>query len=174
VFPGFPPQGEVFRRTTSLALSYRRVFSSRVVNELTVGYGRFGFLFTQGEANPAWPDIPPFDFNTISEPYLNTPRTARWVTTPQILDNLSLVHGAHVFRTGVNFRFYRHVDQRGQPGGINVTPSVSFHRLRATVHNRVHGRDHDKFRFHRSAQYQFYGRYHVGSLINNAYARPRL
>jgi hypothetical protein len=126
VFPGYPPQGEVFRRTSNLAISYRRVISPRVVNELTVGYGRFGFLFTQGEANPKWPDVPPFDFATISEPWINTPRTARWVTTPQVLDNLSFVHGAHVFRTGLNFRFYRHVDQRGQPGGINVTPSVTF------------------------------------------------
>jgi len=126
VYPDNPPLGEVFRRTSNLALSFRRVISSRVVNELTVGYGRFGFLFTQGEANPAWPDVPPFDFNNISEPYINTPRTARWVTTPQILDNLSIVRGAHVFRGGVNFRFYRHVDQRGQPGGINVTPAVTF------------------------------------------------
>ncbi len=126
VFPGYPPQGEVFRRTSNLAISYRRVISPRVVNEFTAGYGRFGFLFTQGEANPKWPDVPPFDFASISEPWINTPRTARWVTTPQVLDNLSFVHGAHVFRTGVNLRFYRHVDQRGQPGGINVTPSVTF------------------------------------------------
>lgn len=126
IYPNNPPQGEVFRRTSNLAIGYRRVISPRVVNELTAGYGRFGFLFTQGEANPAWPDVPPYDFNNLSEPYINTPRTARWVTTPQLLDNLSLVHGAHVFRVGLNFRFYRHVDQRGQPGGINVTPSVTF------------------------------------------------
>src|SRR5215216_1356811 len=126
VYPDNPPQGEVFRRTSNLAIGYRRVISPRVVNELTMGYGRFGFLFTQGEANPAWPDVPPYDFTSLSEPWLNTPRTARWVTTPQILDNLSVVHGAHVFRGGINFRFYRHVDQRGQPGGINVTPSVTF------------------------------------------------
>jgi hypothetical protein len=126
VFPNGPALGEVYRRTSNLAVSYRRVFSPRVVNELTVGYARFGFLFTQGEANPSWPDVPPFDFTGISEPYINTPRTARWVTTPQLLDNVSYVHGAHVFRTGVNLRFYRHVDQRGQPGGINVTPSVTF------------------------------------------------
>src|SRR5256886_2295970 len=126
VYPNNPPQGEVFRRTSNLALSYRRVISSRVVNELTVGYGRFGFLFTQGEANPAWPDVPPFNFNNIDEPYINTPRTARWVTTPQVLDNVTIVRGAHVFRGGINFRFCRHVDQRGQPGGINVTPSVTF------------------------------------------------
>src|SRR5258707_7761274 len=126
VFPGGPAFGEVFRRTSNLALSYRRVISSRIVNELTMGYGRFGFLFTQGEANPKWPDVPPFNLNSIDEPYINTPRTARWVTTPQVLDNVSMVHGAHVFRGGINFRFYRHVDQRGQPGGINVTPSVTF------------------------------------------------
>src|SRR2546422_3531997 len=114
VFPGYPPQGEVFRRTSNLAISYRRVISPRVVNELTVGYGRFGFLFTQGEANPKWPDVPPFDFASISEPWINTPRTARWVTTPQVLDNLSFVHGAHVFRTGVNVRFYRHVERRAR------------------------------------------------------------
>src|SRR5713101_4571837 len=126
VFPGYPPQGEVFRRTSNLALSYRRVISPRVVNELTVGYARFGFLFTQGEANPKWPDVTPFALNTITLPDINTPRTARWVTTPQVLDNLSIVHGAHVFRGGVNLRYYRHVDQRGQPGGINVTPSVTF------------------------------------------------
>ncbi len=126
IFPGSPPRGEVFRRTSNFALSYRRVISPRIVNEFTAGYARFGFIFTQGEANPAWPDVPPFAFNNVTVPYINTPRTARWVTTPQLLDNLSIVHGAHVFRMGVNLRFYRHVDQRGQPGGINVTPSVTF------------------------------------------------
>lgn len=126
VYPTGPPLGEVFRRTSNLAINYRRVLSSRMVNEFTAGYGRFGFLFTQGEANPKWPNVPPFDFPSISEEYINTPRTARWVTTPQLIDNLNIVHGAHVFRVGANLRFYRHVDQRGQPGGINVTPSVTF------------------------------------------------
>jgi hypothetical protein len=126
LYPDSPAFGEVYRRTSNLALSYRRVISPRVVNELTAGYARFGFLFTQGEANPAWPNVPPFFLSGLDVPYLNTPRTARWVTTPQILDNLSVVRGAHVFRGGVNLRYYRHVDQRGQPGGINVTPSVTF------------------------------------------------
>lgn len=126
VYPDNPPQGEVFRRTSNLAIGHRWVISPRVVNEFTAGFGRFGFLFTQGEANPIWPDVPPFNFASLDEPYINTPRTARWVTTPQVLDNLSVVRGAHVFRGGINFRFYRHVDQRGQPGGINVTPSVTF------------------------------------------------
>ena len=126
IYPGSAPRGEVFRRTSNLALSWRRVISPRIVNEFTAGYARFGFLFTQGEANPKWPDVTPFALNSVTLPDINTPRTARWVTTPQLLDNLSIVHGAHVFRGGLNMRYYRHVDQRGQPGGINVTPSVTF------------------------------------------------
>lgn len=126
VFPGFPPLGEVFRKSSNLALSWRRVINPRVVNEFTTGYARFQFLFTQGEADPAFPNVPPYDFNTISEPFNNTPRTFRAITTPQIIDNLSIVSGAHIYRLGLNMRFYRHVDQRGQPGGINVTPAVFF------------------------------------------------
>jgi len=128
VFPGFPPMGEVFRRSHNLALSYRRVLSPRIVNEFTAGVSRFFFLFTQGEANPAFPDIPPYSFSNISYPYRATPRTNRAVTTPQFLDNLSVVTGAHQLRTGFNFRFYQHNDQRGQPGGVNLPPVTSFSR----------------------------------------------
>src|SRR5213083_2332722 len=136
VFPGFPPLGEVFRSTKNLAINYRRVISPRVVNEFTAGFARFVFLFTQGEANPGFPDVLPFTSspggtnnafnNTVSFPYLNRPRTFRAVTTPQFIDNLSIVTGAHVFRTGANVRLYEHNDQRGQPGGTDVTPALSF------------------------------------------------
>jgi Carboxypeptidase regulatory-like domain/TonB-dependent Receptor Plug Domain len=168
VYPNNPPQGEVFRRTSNLAVGYRKVISPRIVNELTVGYGRFGFLFTQGEANPAWPNIPPFNFNSIDEPYLNTPRTARWVTTPQLLDNLSVVHGAHVFRSGINFRFYRHVDQRGQPGGINVTPSVTFSATTRPVFVGTTGNSG----FATAPNINSTDSGNLGSLINNLYGLP--
>src|SRR5205085_9131828 len=126
VFPGFPPEGEVFRDTKNLALGHRWTISPRAVNELTMGFGRFQFLFAQGEANPAFPNTNPFTFQNVSNPFLNTPRTERAVTVPQVLDNLSLTRGAHQISTGFNFRFYRHVDRRGQPGGVNVTPNLSF------------------------------------------------
>ena len=126
VFPGFPPLGEVFRQTSNLAIGYRRNFTSYIVNDLRVGYSRFDFLFTQAEANPDFPNISPIDYNLISEPYNNTPRTQRAVFTPQILDNLSIVSGSHVIGAGFNARFYRHRDRRGQPGGINLTPSISL------------------------------------------------
>src|SRR5581483_177987 len=126
VFPGFPPLGEVFRASRNLSLGWRSQLTPTINNEFIVGYARFFFLFTQGEANPDFPNIPPFSFNLASVPFINTPRTARGVTTPQFLDNVGILRGAHQIGVGVNVRFYEHNDQRGQPGGINVTPSLSF------------------------------------------------
>lgn len=126
VFPGFTPLGEVYRTTRNYAASYRRVISPRIVNEFTAGLSRFVFLFTQGEANPTWPNVVPYSFANASLPYINTPRTFRAVTTPQFIDNLNIIKGSHSIRAGLNFRFYQHNDVRGQPGGTNVTPSLSF------------------------------------------------
>jgi hypothetical protein len=112
--------------------------------------------------------VPPFNFNTIDEPYINTPRTARWVTTPQLLDNLSFVRGAHVFRTGVNLRFYRHVDQRGQPGGINVTPSVTFSATTRPVFVGTAGNSG----FAVAQNINPSDATTLGSLINNLYGLP--
>jgi hypothetical protein len=104
-FPGFAPLGEVFRNTSNLALGYRRTFSPYIVNDLRVGYSKFDFLFTQAEANPDFPNVSPINYNLISEPYNNTPRTQREVFTPQILDTLSIVSGSHVIGIGFNARF---------------------------------------------------------------------
>ncbi len=126
VFPGFPALGEVYRKTSNFVVGWRRNFSPYVINDFRFGYSKFNFLFTQGEANPAFPNVSPVDFNSISEPYNNTPRTQRQVFTPQFIDNLTMVRGSHVIGAGFNFRFYRHHDVRGQPGGVNVTPSISL------------------------------------------------
>jgi len=132
LYPGFPPLGEVYRTNHNAALVYRRVVSPRAVNELTVGLSRFAFLFTQGEANPDFPNVPAFcraagtGFNNVDAPCRNVPRTFRVVTTPQVLDNFTYLRGAHIIKAGFNFRFYRHNDQRGQPGGATVTPLLTF------------------------------------------------
>lgn len=136
LYPAMPPMGEVFRASKSMAAGLRSTLSPRITNELTLGFSRFGFLFTQGEANPDWPNVPSFArgpgtgtanaFNLLDTGLLNTPRTYRAVTTPQILDNVSFLAGKHFLKAGFNFRFYRHNDQRGQPGGVNVTPLTSF------------------------------------------------
>lgn len=125
VFPGFPPLGEVYRASKNTAVGHRWTVTDNIVNEFTVGLARFRFFFTWGESNPDFPNIPPYDFANISEPYLNVPRTQRTLNTYQVVDNLSWVKGAHVFRTGINFRFIQHNDLRGF-ASFNIAPSVTF------------------------------------------------
>ncbi|NOT60024.1 MAG: TonB-dependent receptor, partial [Acidobacteria bacterium] len=125
VFPGFAPLGEVYRASKNTAIGHRWTISDKIVNEFTVGLARFRFYFTWGESNPDFPNIPPFDFSDISEPTLNVPRTQRTLNTYQVVDNLSIVKGAHVMRTGTNFRFIQHNDLRGF-ASFNIAPSVTF------------------------------------------------
>ncbi len=137
LYPGFPPMGEVFRNGRNLAMSYRRVISPTVVNDFTAGFNRFRFRFTFGESNPNFGDptkVPPYgqrcagtkSFRNIDTPFCDTPHTQRAVSTVQFIDNLSIVHGAHTIRTGINFRFYRHNDSRGLAGGQNLGSNVIF------------------------------------------------
>ena len=135
IFPGFPPLGEVFRRSQSLAVNYRRVFSPKVVNELTVGYSRFRFFFSLRESQVGI-DPPPFgqecfgddSFSLVDTPFCNTLHTERQVTSKQFIDNLSYLRGAHNFRMGFNIRLYQHDDERGVPGGFNGSPTIVFSR----------------------------------------------
>lgn len=128
VLPGFPPRGEVFRPAHNAAVSWRRVISPRIVNEFTAGFARFEFLFTRGEANPAFPDMPAFTFNNSDVDYTNFPRTSRVINTLQYIDNLSIVSGSHQFRAGFNIRLYQHNDVRGDLGGGGTTPFISLSR----------------------------------------------
>jgi hypothetical protein len=126
VFPGFPPRGLVNRRPKNLAVSYRRVFSPRLVNEYAMGLSRFKFDFLFGRANPNFPNIPPFDPSNIDTPFNNQSGTARFLTTIQFIDNVSYTVGAHLIRGGINFRLLRHNDQRSFIGGVNNAPRISF------------------------------------------------
>ncbi len=128
VLPGYPPRGEVFRPATNIAVGLRSVLSPRLVNELTLGYSRWQFLFTQGEANPSFPNSPRFTFNNSDVDYTANPRTFRAVNTPQIIETLSYFTGRHVMRFGANLRFYQHNDQRGDVGGTSLTPAISLSR----------------------------------------------
>ncbi|HXN21546.1 MAG TPA: TonB-dependent receptor [Candidatus Dormibacteraeota bacterium] len=138
VFPGFPPLGEVNRSGKNLSISYRHMFTPSLVNDFTFGFNRFAFLFTFGESNPSFGDptkLPPWtddcvagSFQNVDAPNCVSPHTQRAVTTPQFVDNLSWIHGAHTLHTGFNFRFYIHNDSRGFFGGNIVTPVVRFNR----------------------------------------------
>ena len=128
VLPGFPTRGEVFRPAYNVAISLRSVLTPRLVNELTLGYSRFDFLFTQGEANPLFPNTPRFTFNNSDVDYTSTPRTQRAVNTYQIINNVTYIAGAHVMKFGGNLRIYQHNDRRGDVGGVALTPSISLSR----------------------------------------------
>ena len=133
-FPGFNPQGEVFRDTQLLSISYRAVLSPRMVNEFTMGYSRFNFFFSLNESNKVSGILAAIGqecFGTdslvnVDTPYCNTPHTQRAVSTVQFIDNFSYIHGNHTIRSGFNLRFYRHNDSRGVPGGFNMSPTITF------------------------------------------------
>ncbi len=128
VLPGYPARGEVYRPAQNYALGLRSTLSPRLVNELTLGYSRWSFLFTQGETNPLFPNTPRFTFNNSEVDYTANPRTFRAVNTPQIVENLSYLSGNHVMRFGANIRMYQHNDQRGDVGGTSLTPAISLSR----------------------------------------------
>jgi hypothetical protein len=128
VIPGYPARGEVFRPATNIAVGFRSAFSPRLVNELTLGFSRWQFLFTQGEANPLFPNTPRFTFNNSDVDYTSNPHTYRAVNTLQVVENMSFLSGKHVFRFGGNLRFYQHNDQRGDVGGTSLTPAISLSR----------------------------------------------
>src|SRR5205814_372263 len=67
-------------------------------------------------------------FVNVDVPFCLSPHTARAVTTPQIVDNVTWVHGAHTLRAGINFRFYIHNDSRGFFGGNVVQPIIRFNQ----------------------------------------------
>jgi len=132
LFPGYPAQGEVYRRPKNLAVSYRKVFTPRLVNEFTGGFARFTFQFPFAKVNPAYdPTLPsngivPFSLPNISEPFLNSEGTRRALTTLQYIDNVSYVMGSHTFRGGINFRYIQHNDKRSFVGAVDNSPVLSF------------------------------------------------
>jgi hypothetical protein len=127
IFPGFPPRGEVYRPVSNWALSWRRVITPRVVNELTAGFARFTFLFTYGDSNPNFPNkIPAYTLNNVDVDYIFSPHSERTLNTPQLIENLSWTRGAHVLKFGANIRLYQQNDQSGAVAGINVLPSISL------------------------------------------------
>jgi hypothetical protein len=93
-----------------------------------VGYSRFNFLFTQGEANPLFPNTPRFTFNNSDVDYTASPRTQRAVNTYQLINNITYIAGTHVMKFGGNLRIYQHNDRRGDVGGVALTPAISLSR----------------------------------------------
>lgn len=125
VFPNFPPLGEVLRKTSNLVVGWKWNVSPYITNDFRFGYSKFKFTFTQGTANPAFPNVSSVDYTLISEPYINTAQTQREIFTPQFIDNITIVKGNHVIGFGMNLRFYSHEDNRSL-GGPTISLSASL------------------------------------------------
>ena len=126
VFPGFAPRGEVYRPAMNLAFSWRHTITPTMVNELTAGYARFKFYFTYIDSNPAAASLPSYTFTNVDVAYINQPHSIRWLNTPQLIDNLSWVRGAHQLKFGANIRFYQQNNQGGTAASKSLVPTISL------------------------------------------------
>lgn len=137
IFPGFPDVVDTYRTPRNLATSWRWMINPRMLNEFTVGLNRFGFNFANPDPN--FQSNPPFNFfahplcqNTpacMQNPLQNYVGNARFLTGYQLADNMTYLRGAHAFKWGINFRYQRHIDQRGSIGDLNAALAVNFDPL---------------------------------------------
>ena len=126
VYPGFPPRGEVYRPAQNYAFSWRNVITPTLVNELTLGYARFSFVFTFIDSNPNAASLPAYTLTNVDVAYVNQPHTIRWLNTPQLIDNFSWIRGAHQLKFGTNLRFYQQNNQGGTVASQSLVPTISL------------------------------------------------
>ena len=136
IFPGFPNVVDTFRTPKNLAVAWRWVVNPNMLNEFVVGLNRFGFNFANPDPNSA--SNPAFNFFAhplcdyfnnsfcMQVPLQNYAGNARFLTTYQLADNMTYLHGAHAFKWGVNLRYQRHIDQRGSIGNLNAALAINF------------------------------------------------
>lgn len=122
IFPDSPNLVDTVRDPINLAINYRWNPTTRLVNEFILGLNKFAFSFDTPQPDPSYN----FSFLTIANPNTNFVRNARRLRTWQFIDNVTLDFSPHVFKTGVNFRFGRHIDDRSSVAGIGLEPAVSF------------------------------------------------
>lgn len=134
IFPGTPNVVDTYRTPRNLAASWRWAINPRMLNEFTVGMNRFIFDFANPDPN--YQSNPAFNFwahpfcgdNSIcmNNPLQNYVGNKRALTTYQLVDNFSFTQGAHAFKFGINFRYGRHIDDRGSIGDLDAAPAINF------------------------------------------------
>jgi hypothetical protein len=130
-FPGLPALVNTYRTPRNFAINWRWAPTVNVANEFVVGMNRFGYKFENPAAVPnAKTPFVPNDFLSsttgVTAPLLSALGNNRFLTTFQLVDNVTWVRGAHVLKAGVNFRYGREIDQRGSIGNLNAIPQVNF------------------------------------------------
>lgn len=122
-FPGQTCPVNTVRRPRNLAVNYRWNPTSRITNELVVGYNYFKFDFQIPTADAKKPTL---NFTDIRVPGETNFGNLRAITTYQVVDNMSYVSGAHNLKWGTNIRLQKHQDIRGSIAGQNASPIVNF------------------------------------------------
>jgi hypothetical protein len=122
IFPNSPNFVDTYRTPRNLALQWRWSPTATVTNEFLYGRSQYFFKFETPTPDP----LLPFAFLTVVTPNTNFTYNARGVTTDQFIDNLTIVHGSHTLKGGINFRFNLHKDDRSSVAGTAIEPIVAF------------------------------------------------
>jgi hypothetical protein len=129
VFPDSPNFVDTSRTPKNLAVNWRWAPTSTLANEFIYGLSKYFFNFATPNPDPLLNFVfllnpaatsTPQNFNT------NFTYNARGVSTTQFVDNLTWVHGSHTVKTGLNFRFNLHKDDRAGVAGTAIDPIVTF------------------------------------------------
>ena len=142
VFPGFQNVVDTYRTPKNLAVSWRWVIGPALLNEFVIGMNRFGFNFANPDPNakqePAFnffahPICSEFGIACMQNPLQNYVGNARFLTGYQLADNMTYLRGAHALKWGINFRYQRHIDQRGSIGALDAALALNFDPFVNTV-----------------------------------------
>ncbi len=123
IFPDSPNFVDTFRAPKNFAGNWRYSPTAKIANEFIFGVSTFRFDFLTPEPDP---NIPFTFLDTIATPNTNFSYNARGVRTLQFIDNVTFDYSPHTIKTGVNFRFNRHTDDRSNVGGSAIEPVVTF------------------------------------------------
>ncbi len=122
VFPGTPVIVATDRKPKNLAVNHRFSPTGNTTNEFIFGYSEFTFDFIAPNPDPFYN----FSFNLVNTPNTNVRGNSRSVRTIQFVDNLTYVFSSHLLKTGINFRFGRHTDDRSEVGGTVIEGILDF------------------------------------------------
>jgi len=122
IFPGSPNFVDTGRTPKNLAVNWRSAPTANVANEFLYGLSKYFFTFATPHPDP----LLPFAFLNAATANTNFTYNARGVRTHQFVDNLTIVHGSHTLKTGVNFRLNQHKDDRSNVAGAAIEPTVTF------------------------------------------------
>ncbi len=120
-FPGTPILVVTDRKPINFALNHR-YSTGKSTNEAIFGYSKFTFDFIAPETDAFYN----FNFNLVTTPNTNVRGNSRGVRTLQFVDNYTYSMGNHLFKTGINFRFGQHKDDRSSVAGSVIEGIVDF------------------------------------------------